>query len=218
MKHAVCHIVAAVLLGLLLFSCSGRPRIIPRATLTDIYADMFLADQWLRDNSSERQRADTSLFYDPIFARYGYTFEDYDATVRKYMEDPEKFSKIFRDAAEKLRKGRDKYDKKLQDLKRIKEFNEAFKNYSSTDFDSDTLLWSPPAADTLVLDSLTLDSLRRDSLRLDSLRVDSLRLDSIARSKDLVMRDSLRRDSLSRLYKRRDSLFRKRQRVNTTNL
>ena len=100
MKHAVCHIATAVLLGLLLFSCSGRPRIIPRATLTDIYADMFLADQWLRDNSSERQRADTSLFYDPIFARYGYTFEDYDATVRKYMEDPEKFSKIFRDAAE----------------------------------------------------------------------------------------------------------------------
>lgn len=197
MNRAVRHTVAALLLGLLLVSCSGKPRIIPRATLTDIYADMFLADQWLSDHSSERSKADTTLFYDPIFARYGYTFEDYDATVKKYMIDPEKFSKVFKDASNKLAAKGKLYEAKAQKVKEIREYNELFTHFASLDFASDTVLWRPPVTDSLVLDSLRRDSLFRDS---------------VARAifvRDSVHRDSLRRDSLRALFKSRDSLFRR---------
>ena len=191
MRVRVGHIACALLLGILLASCGGRPRIIPRATLTDIYVDMFLADQWLKDHSGERSKADTCLFYDPIFARYGYTFEDYDATVKKYLDDPEKFSRIFRDAGAKLRKKQGIYEKKVNRLREIKEFNDYFNGkYSSLDFKEDTLLWHA-LLDTVCLDSLTLDSLRRDSLFRDSVAREVFRLDSLRR-------DSLARDSVIR--------------------
>jgi len=201
MRMRIGHIVCVLLLGLLLASCGGRPRIIPRATLTDIYVDMFLADQWLKDHVSERSRADTSLFYDPIFARYGYTFEDYDASVKHYLEDPEKFSKVFRDAADKLKKREAFYEKKVNQLRKVKEFNDYFLGkYSSVDFDSDTLLWARQLPDTVVLDSLTLDSLRRDSLYCDSVAREAFRLDSLRR-------DSLRIDSLKRAKASLDSIM-----------
>ena len=215
MKRTVCHIVTALVLGSLLLSCSGRARIIPRSTLADIYADMFLADQWLKDNASVRKEADTTLFYDPIFARYGYTFEDYDATVKKYMKDPEKFSKVFRAAGDKLKKQGAHYAKLAAQIRQNREFNELFKNFSSIDFDADTLLWSRDSVrcDTVRLDSLTLDSLRRDSLRLDSIArvafvADSLQRDSLRR--DSLLNREIQRDSFRRAVVARDSIVRRR--------
>ena len=191
--HGIRHMLPVLLLACLLASCSGRPRIIPRSVMTDIYADMFLADQWLSDHPSERVSADTMLFYDPILQRYGYTFEDYDASVRYYLKDPEKFSRVFRDAAIKLKDGRDKYRRKNEHLQSIRDFNASIKGYSVKDFDKDTLLWKSAYKDSLLRDSLLRDSLLRDSLRLDSLRLDSLRL------------DSLRQDSILRVSRRRDA-------------
>lgn len=221
MKRAVCHIVTALVLGSLLLSCSGRVRIIPRSTLADIYADMLLADQWIKDNPTERKVADTTLFYDPIFARYGYTFEDYDATVKKYMQDPEKFSKVFRAAGEKLQKRGAVYGKIAARIRDNRKFNELFLNFNRIDFDADSLLWSPDTAarDTFALDSLALDSLRRDSLRIDSLArvafvADSLRRDSLR--KDALIRRHLVSDSLRRVTRRRDTVSRRRGPDNPT--
>ena len=39
------HILLGLAAVLLLFSCSGKARIIPRGAMTSIYAEMFLADQ-----------------------------------------------------------------------------------------------------------------------------------------------------------------------------
>ena len=184
------HILPLVAVLLLLCACGGRPRIIPRGVLTDIYADMFLADQWLADHNSEHTRADTMLFYDPIFKRYGYTFEDYDASVQHYLKDPEKYSKIFRDASLKLKDGRELYRKKSERLEKIKEFNDAIRGYEQKDFRRDTLVWRSRYKDSLlealrIRDSLMRDSLYLDSLLLDSLRRDSLRLDSLSRIKSI---------------------------------
>ena len=187
---AVRHIVPAFLLVFLLASCSGKPRIIPRSVMKDIYAEMFLADQWLADHSSERKKVDTTLFYDPIFERYGYTFEDYDASVKYYLKDPERFSRIFRDASIKLKKGRDKYQAELKRLEDIREFNAAIKGYSSADFEKDTLLWRSAYKDSLRHMEIIRDSIIRDSIIRDSIIRDSL------------VRDSLVRDSL-RLVKER---------------
>lgn len=188
------HYLPLVAALLLLCACSGRPRIIPRGVLTDIYADMFLADQWLEDHRGERNRADTMLFYDPIFKRYGYTFEDYDASVRHYLKDPEKFSKVFRDASLKLRDKREVFGKKSERLEQIKEFNASIRGYVQHDFHKDTLVWRSRYKDSLLValriqDSLMKDSLYLDSLRLDSLRRDSLRLDSLDKLKALRIKD-----------------------------
>lgn len=191
MKLPGARILAALLTILLLSACSGRSRIIPRGTLANIYADMFLADQWLSDHSAERQAADTSLFYDPIFARYGYTFEDYDRSVKHYLKDPERFSKIFRQAADKLKKEHDVYVGKKEFVDKVKEFNAGIKGYGIKDFERDTLLWKRPITDSLILDSLRRDSLYRDSVAraafvLDSLRRDSLVQDSLRRRRAAV--------------------------------
>ena len=172
------------MLAALFASCAGRPRVIPRRVLTDIYAEMFLADQWLNDHKGERTRADTMLFYDPIFKRYGYSFEDYDASVRHYLKDPEKFSKVFRDASNKLKDKRDFYRRKVERMEKIREFNASIKGYSRKDFKADTIIWRSAYKDSLkqaFADSLLRDSLIRDSLRLDSLRRDSIRIDSLRR-------------------------------------
>ena len=193
------HIVLAVLLTLLLVSCVGRPRIIPRGTLTDIYAEMLLADQWLADHSSERRKLDTMLFYDPIFSRYGYTFEDYDASVRHYLKDPEKFSRVFRDATAKLKKRRAYYQKKVDEIRDIREFNAAIKGFQDKRFERDTVLWRTKYKDSLVRakvirDSIIRDSIIRDSLVRDSLIRDSLRLDSLRHrtgKKDVIRRNKV---------------------------
>ena len=193
MRMKAAHMVTAVVLATLLCSC--RERIIPRATMVDIYADMFLADQWLSDHNQERTKADTSLFYDPIFARYGYTFEDYDRSVKHYLKDPERFSKVFRDASAKLAKKKDLYTIKSDHVAQIREFNDQFKSYMEANFDEDTILWRPPITDSLILDSLRRDSLYRDSLIRAAFVLDSLR------------RDSLYRDSIRRHNERIDSIL-----------
>ena len=50
---------------------------IPRGKLSDIYVEMFLTDQWLRENPSVNRTADTLLVYEPIFKRHGYSTDDY---------------------------------------------------------------------------------------------------------------------------------------------
>jgi hypothetical protein len=64
---------------------------------------MFLADQWLGDNYSARRSADTTRFYETIFHKFGYDFEDYDASVNYYLHHPEKYRKIMELATKKLR-------------------------------------------------------------------------------------------------------------------
>lgn len=89
------------LVALLAVSCQG-PRVIPRDKMVDIYCDMLLADQQIRDNNVLRNRADTMLVYEAVFNRYGYNTDDYLHSVSHYLGDPERFAKILGDVAEKL--------------------------------------------------------------------------------------------------------------------
>ena len=109
--RTLCHIVLVMLL-LLPLSCS-RGRIIPARKMAQIYADMLLADQWLRDNPSMRTQADSTLFYGAVFKKYGYSFKDYDASVRFYIEDPAAFSKILKKSSVRLDKRREAMEKEL---------------------------------------------------------------------------------------------------------
>ena len=92
------HIVLAVLVAA---ACRG-PRIIPKDTLTDIYVDMLMADQFVREENIPRKQLDSMLVYEAVFNKYGYDTDDYMNSVRYYLKDPERFSKIFEEVAKRL--------------------------------------------------------------------------------------------------------------------
>ena len=95
------NIVAALMVLLALGSCQG-PRKIPRSRMGDIYYDMFLLDQKIRQDGALRRHADTMLVYESVFRKYGYNTDDYLFSVGKYLEDPERFSKILGEVSDRL--------------------------------------------------------------------------------------------------------------------
>lgn len=96
----------------LISSCKRGNRVIPKDKFAEIYAEMFVLDQWLDDNRDVRRRADTTLVYAPVLDKYGYTYDDYLASVDKYMKDPMRYSRILRSTAEIL-------NNRLENLKSI---------------------------------------------------------------------------------------------------
>ena len=93
-----CHIV---LLLLVVAACRG-PRVIPRAKMVDIYCDMFMADQQVRENNTQRDAMDSLLVYEAVFEKYGYDTDDYLHSLRYYLKDPERFAKVFEEVASRL--------------------------------------------------------------------------------------------------------------------
>ena len=138
------HIVVSAALLVALCGC-GRGRVIPAEKLTRIYHDMYLADQWLRDNPEARKVADTTLFFDPIFRSHGYSFEDFDRTVRYYLDHPDKYAKIISKASDRLRKEGERMQHAADELAaREYELNQYRKGYRQKDFSTDSLRWSGP--------------------------------------------------------------------------
>lgn len=92
------HIVFVLLLAV---ACQG-PQVIPKDTLADIYTDMFIADQKVRDLGIPRGQMDTMLVYEAVFEKYGYDTDDYLHTVRYYLKDPERFAKVLETVTKRL--------------------------------------------------------------------------------------------------------------------
>ncbi|MBP5397872.1 MAG: DUF4296 domain-containing protein [Bacteroidales bacterium] len=87
---------AYLLPALLLLACSSRVKIIPRGEMAEIYADIFLVDQWASDRGLPRRQMDTLSLYGAVLERYGYTVADFNASEEKYLRDPERFSRIIK--------------------------------------------------------------------------------------------------------------------------
>lgn len=104
------HIVLVLLAAV---ACQ-RTRIIPKDTLADIYTDMFLADQVVREENIPRAQMDTMLVYEAVFRKYGYDTDDYLNSVRYYLKDPERFAKVFESVAKRLEGEIDALDKIVQ--------------------------------------------------------------------------------------------------------
>ena len=183
--------LALLVCACLLPSCR-HVKIMSERDMSDIYAEMFLADQWLNDNPGLKRTADTTRFYETIFRRFGYGFEDYDASVNYYLNHPEKYKKIVERAQNKLRstqKSLESFEKALERQNQILAGLGALHLpvFAVDSVKVDTLMvWAPwrdtlSSRDSVLRERLRLDSLRLDSLRRDSLRSDSLRLDSAKR-------------------------------------
>ena len=169
MRRAAHIVVLAVVLAGLC-ACGHRGRVIPENKLVRIYHDMFLADQWVRDHPDAREVADTTLLFDPIFRRYGYSFEDYDRSVQYYLDHTERYFKLLNRVEKQLRKEGDALQLEADRLAaRDVELSKYRRGFSRKDFSTDSLRWAGvqtlwpvdtlPAVDTLAAPA---DSLARE--------------------------------------------------------
>ena len=96
--------VAVLLAALLCLSACGRKdKVIPRDTMVDIYADLFISDQWLREQGGPAfMDSDTMRFYEPIFRKYGYTTLDFRNSANYYLRDSRRFARILQRTSVKL--------------------------------------------------------------------------------------------------------------------
>ncbi len=97
MKKQFLTVVSVAAVLACICSCSESGKVIPRSKLAKIYAEMFVVDAWLDTAPYEiRRNADTLRVYEPIFREYGYTTEDYRASISYYLQDPDRFSRILK--------------------------------------------------------------------------------------------------------------------------
>lgn len=98
MRLSAFHIAALAVI--ILCSCSREEgKVIPKAKLARIYAEMFVADQKIGGDTKARSMADTSYVYEPIFEKYGYTSDDYRASMSHYIKDADRYAKILRETS-----------------------------------------------------------------------------------------------------------------------
>ena len=205
------RILHIVLVLVAVAACQG-PRVIPKGTLTDIYEEMFITDQQVRERNIPRNQMDTMLVYEAIFNKYGYNTDDYLYSVRHYLKDPERFAKVFEEVAKRLDGEVKNLDKIIENEQRLAEkkaqryplvdsllapFSKEAAYMGLTRIERDTSRYAawirlvPVQEDTLMIpvDSLPVRMARK--ARLDSLA--AVR-DSLAAAKDslAVAKDSLK--------------------------
>ena len=150
---------------------------------------MLVTDQWIIPNPGNRRQADTSLVYEPILQKYGYTSADYRKSVDVYLNDPERFGRILRSAGEIL-------DKKLAALKERKEeiiraeALKALREAMKIDVDVDIETYFPYLADEPYVHYFDSLSVEPDTLSIYRFRnID--RGDTIYRDLRMIILDSL---------------------------
>ncbi|MBR4775141.1 MAG: DUF4296 domain-containing protein [Bacteroidales bacterium] len=86
----------------LLLAASCGPRIIKRAKMERILADMLVQDQQIKLDFDLKKQADSCLVYEGIFEQYGYTTEDFRRSLAYYLKDASRMEKMMGEVAEDL--------------------------------------------------------------------------------------------------------------------
>ena len=110
------------LLILILSACSkDKEIIIPKNTLSEVLADMYLADQYISQYSSNVHLGDTVAVYEGIFNKYGYTYTDYNYSMAHYLKRSDRLVKIYKNAKTILEKRRDEVQAEInrREAKRV---------------------------------------------------------------------------------------------------
>lgn len=110
-----------VILAVLLPGCRRHGKMISRRDMVSIYSEMLLVDQAVRDDRALKKVADTSLVYEPIFEKYGYTTDDYLYSVSVYMKSPDKFSKLLKTVAKELEVEEERLQKQLEFIDKVEQ-------------------------------------------------------------------------------------------------
>ena len=151
--------IAALLMLLLVFAgCRKGPKIIPQKDFGELYAELLLADQWVRLNPSEKRTADTTLVYAEILQKHGYTDEQVVASMKYYLRDPLRYKRAMDVAVAKLEKHHNEVEAELTTRQHIKDFLREYRPKNQKD-----TLWRHPVGQTEPLDS-TVRRVPEDSL------------------------------------------------------
>lgn len=176
--------IAAVLLVAVTLSCRG-PRLIPRDELADIYYEMFMADQQIRDNMPLRRQADTMLVYEAVFNRYGYDTDDYLYSVRTYLKDPERFAKLLEGVGDRMLQEVNALGKEIDQL----DWNSKFMNMKRPPIAEFLSQFSPDStfkgAVRVVSDTSGAFRFRLESLQEDTLMI-PVAADTLSAKKDTL--------------------------------
>lgn len=201
-----------------LTSCKkDEVEVIPRSKLAQIYAEMLVTDQWITNTQGVRLMADTSMVYEPILEKYGYDIEDYLHSVDAYMDDPERFARIFRTSGEII-------EKRLKELRRQQYILDQIASLPNIRVDFRPEKFAPylfgesyvhyydslaVVVDTADLSYKLMDIARSDTT-YDGIRMvirDTIPADSLAVADSLALADSLAKtDSLSKIEKKLKSM------------
>ena len=182
-----------IVLVLVAVAACQNPRIIPKDTLTDIYEDMFLADQLVRERNLPQPQMDTLLVYEAVFNKYGYNTDDYLNSVRYYLKDPERFAKVFDEVNRRL-------EAKVKDLDRLIEFRQRLDERRAETYPLLDSILTPFSKEAVFVG---LARVERDSsaypawFRLTAVQEDTLMMpvDSVeARKERKARRDTLKND------------------------
>ena len=190
--------MAVAFVSLSLVSCGDdKGKVIPRARLAEIYADMLITDQWISSTPGLRRVADTTLVYEAVLNTYGYTSADYRMSVDKYMDDPERFSRILRTSVKILDRKVLHLNKRKAELEYIKEQEERFEELRfESDLDMEKVspyLFSSPYEH--YYDSLTVE---QDSASRVYRLVNIERADTLFEGLRMVVKDTLQvKDTVS---------------------
>lgn len=145
MRLRAVHILLLLTVLASLAGCGRRGRVIPQKKMIRIYSEMFVADQWLRDHPDAQDATDSTLFYDPIFKRNGYSFADYDRSVHFYLDRPEKYMRMLNRAADRIRKEGAKVELEAnRERERMEEIRHLLGLHQWMDFEEDSLRWAGP--------------------------------------------------------------------------
>jgi hypothetical protein len=210
MKARLLHIFvfAAMIAGVSVSCGRHEAEVIPRSKMARIYAEMLILDQWIASVPGVRMVADTSLVYEPIFEKYGFTSDDYRYSMDVYMNDPERYARILRASGDMI----DKRIKELEAALKLEElraalpkikadfrpeeffpylFDEPYVHYyDSLAIEPDSVLWIYRMRSVETVDTI-YDRLRMIILDTLSVKDTLAQKDSIAVADSLVAADSL---------------------------
>ena len=89
-------IIRVIILCCILAAAAGcTPRgIIPKRKMAAINAEMFLFDQYADADRQMKRITDTCAIYKPLLRSYGYSVEQYSASVDYYLDNSRDMAKI----------------------------------------------------------------------------------------------------------------------------
>lgn len=103
--------IPAILLLILLSSCSNKENVIPHKAMVNIIGDMYLADQYIEERPEFRAQMDSLLLYEAVAQRHGYTFDDFRTSIAYYLEQGDELKKMYLRARKNIMKKRDELEK-----------------------------------------------------------------------------------------------------------
>jgi len=155
------------LLLLLAAACHRGPKILRPKEFADLYADMILADEWVRLHPELRRSADTMLVYAEAFERHGVTSADVKANLEYYLRDPLRYSRVMDATLRRLEGHEKKIKDELDRVMDIDGFRRKFRRGAVTDTLWHGIYPDPGCIDSVAIRRPGVDSAywhRRDSV------------------------------------------------------